>query len=577
MMSAVLQTLKTQNGRQTQIWLLALAALTSCLCLVTHVLASFDEESSEQGIFGAPLYSMELLFVAISTLVLLKLATDEHRENKRKRDEALHDGIIREHHNVLKGQAKALDAHAMVSISSSTGLLLDANENFRQFFGYGRADLKNASNITLYPGGEANPTHRAVAQAMHAKKTWQGKQTLKTINGEMVTVFTTVIPVIDDHGERTHSISIRTDITETEKSEGQKMLSQLMGDLQEEVYVYEVDTLALIYANKAACERCNWVSDDMTKLTIADSSSNFDTDAFWAHVQPLVGGKQETVTIKTLHDKGPVEITTRVVLAPSGKKVFVSVLRDMSEQQRIDKARLESLSEASHELRSPLTSIKGSLRLLEAGVIGPLPDKATELISVAHRNTDRLIGMVNNVLDYEKLKSGTMDVEKCPIDLNDVITKSVEMMAGYSDQHKVNIDLVLPEQPSLVSANADRLLQVVVNLLSNAAKHSPENGSVVVQVSGKSGAYRVSVKDNGPGVPDDARELIFESFGQVDALDGIKRHGTGLGLAICQKILRMHNTQMELSTSCGRGSEFYFDLPALDGQSGGQIDLDKCA
>ena len=564
MINTLLHARRKQSGRHTQLWLIAFAVLMSGVSLVTHLLLRFDSGAADVGALNGQLYSFELVLVCVSTLLLLKIATDEYQDSKRKRDDTLRDGIIREHQNVLKGQAKALDAHAMVSISSPSGVLLDANKNFQKFFGYKSPDLEGSSNDELYPGGKSNPTHKAIARAVRAGKAWQGKQSLKKLNGEQVTVFSTVIPVIDDHGQRTHSICIRNDITKLDHSERQRMLSQLMGDLQEEVYVYEVDNLALIYANKAACTRCNWSLGDLTNLTIADSSKKFDPTLFWEHTKPLFDGSQETATISAQHEKGPVEITTRIVLTQSGKQVFVSVLRDMSEQQRIEKARLESLSEASHELRSPLTSIKGSLRLLEAGVVGPLPEKANELVSVARRNTDRLIGMVNNVLDFEKLRSGTMEIEKCPIDLNDVLVKSAEMMEGYSDQYKVRIGLELPNQPSLVQGNADRLTQVIVNLISNASKHSPENSAIIVKITCVGTLYRVSVEDNGPGVPEEARERIFESFGQVDALDGIKRHGTGLGLAISQKILRMHGTCMELASDRENGSEFYFEMPKLN-------------
>lgn len=564
MKKSAFRALNIMNGRQAQIWLVAFAALVSSLSLATLLVSNLNQDLAQTGLFSGRAFSIELILVCLSTLLLLKLAVDEYRATKRKQADTLRAGIIREHQGVLKGQAKALDAHAMVSVSSPDGHLLDANENFRTFFGYGDGDIANTPNMDIYPGGKDNPTHKAIAQAVREGKTWQGKQSLRKLNGEPVTVSATVIPVMDDRGQRTHSICIRTDITEIDNSERQRMLTQLMGDLQDEVYVYEVDSLAMIYANKAAFARCNWAPKDLAKLTIADSSSNFDTALFRQHTQPLFDETEETVTINTIHDKGPVEITTRLVLTQAGKQVFVSVLRDTAEQHRIEKARLESLSEASHELRSPLTSIKGSLRLLEAGLIGPLPEKAAELVSVAHRNTDRLIGMVNNVLDFEKLKSGTMEIDICPIDLNDVMRKSVEMMEGYSVQHKVDIELELPEQPSLVRGNADRLSQVVVNLISNATKHSPENGAVVVTVTGENGRYRVSVKDQGPGVPEDARDVIFESFGQVDALDGVKRHGTGLGLAISQRILKMHDTKMELASMRGQGSDFYFEIPRLE-------------
>lgn len=564
MVTSAYRALRTTNKRQAQIWLLAFAALVSSLGLATHLVSSFNQDLANLGLFSGRVYSVELILVCLSTLLLLKLATDEYRDSKRKQADTLREGIIREHQGVLKGQAKALDAHAMVSVSSPTGQLLDANDNFRTFFGYGESDIHNAQNMDLYPGGRENHTHQAIAKAVREGKTWQGKQSLRKLNGEPVTVFATVIPVMDESGQRTHSICIRTDITELDNSERQRMLTQLMGDLQEEVYVYEVDTLAMIYANKAAFTRCNWSPEDLTKLTISDSSKNFDTALFRQHTKPLFDDSEETVTINTMHEKGPVEITTRLVLTQAGKQVFVSVLRDTSEQHRIEKARLESLSEASHELRSPLTSIKGSLKILEAGLIGPLPEKAAELVSVAHRNTDRLIGMVNNVLDFEKLKSGTMEIETCPIDLNDVVRKSVEMMEGYSNQHKVDIALELPDQPTLVRGNADRLSQVIVNLISNATKYSPENGSITVTIAGQGGRYRVSVKDEGPGVPEDAKDVIFESFGQVDALDGVKRHGTGLGLAISQRILKMHDTKMELASMQGQGSDFYFDIPKLE-------------
>lgn len=341
------------------------------------------------------------------------------------------------------------------------------------------------------------------------------------------------------------------------------LLFDLMCELQEEVYLYDTETLALIYANKAACARCNWSQEDLGNLTIADSSQSFELEIFREHTRPLLAGVQETVSINVKHEKGPVGITTRVMTAPDGKKVFASVLRDTSEQHRIEKTRLESLSEACHELRSPLTSIKGSLKLLETGAVGQLPETAVKLVSVSRRNTDRLIDMINNVLDYEKLRSGTTDVEKHPIDLNDALKEAAEMMASYSEQHNVDIELSLPAQPSLVRANTDRLVQVVINLISNAVKHSPENGLVIVKLTSDEGKFRVSVEDDGPGVPDEAKSLIFESFGQADALDGIKRHGTGLGLAISQRILKTHNTKIEFATKPGQGSQFHFSLPKL--------------
>jgi len=341
----------------------------------------------------------------------------------------------------------------------------------------------------------------------------------------------------------------------------QYFLSQILEELQDEVFVYATGSLEMVYANKAARDRCEWSLDRISENRIVDSSKFFSERAFLAHVKPLLSGKKDVLRIQVTHEKGPVEITTRLSNTPDGDRVFLSVLRDLSERQRAEQAKMDSFSEISHELRTPLTSIKGSLRLLEAGAIGSLSNEATKVLNIASRNTDRLLSIVNDILDLQKMAAGKVDCKKAPLDLVGFVSDAVAANKGYGDEHDVRLELCTLPDVAMVDANGKRIMQVMANLLSNAIKFSPTNESVTVAISDNALNWRVSVRDRGPGIPESARHKLFESFSQLKPEDGIRRKGTGLGLAIAKKIVNMHHGTIGFSSVNGNGTEFFFDLP----------------
>ncbi|WP_122464517.1 CHASE3 domain-containing protein [Brevundimonas lutea] len=257
----------------------------------------------------------------------------------------------------------------------------------------------------------------------------------------------------------------------------------------------------------------------------------------------------------------PVDVALGIMELPTGSHI-VAVVRDISERRRIEEMKEQFVSTVSHELRTPLTSIAGSLGLLAGGAAGALPDKAQRLIGIAHANSQRLVRLINDILDVEKIESGKLLLEMSPLDLRAIAERSLESAAGYAEERSVS--LVLRDGPAApVRGDADRLIQVVVNLLSNAAKFSPAGGEVVVCVDPQTRIARLSVIDQGPGIPDEFRSRIFGKFAQADASDTRAKGGTGLGLAISREIAERHGGRLWFESTPGEGATFHLDLPLV--------------
>ena len=255
----------------------------------------------------------------------------------------------------------------------------------------------------------------------------------------------------------------------------------------------------------------------------------------------------------------PVDVAFSPLALPTGVHL-VAVVRDITDRRRVEELKKQFVSTVSHELRTPLTSIAGSLGLLAGGAAGSLSERAGRLIGIAHSNSLRLVRLINDILDVEKLESGQINLEFQPIDLREVAIRSLDNVRGFADG--LGVKLELAEGPAApVMGDPDRLVQVVVNLLSNAAKFSPESGTVEVTVMPEARIVRLSVRDHGPGVPDAFRARIFTKFAQADGSDTRQRGGTGLGLAIAKEIAERHGGRLWFESAPGEGATFHLDLP----------------
>ncbi|WP_423285927.1 ATP-binding protein [Caldimonas sp. KR1-144] len=248
-----------------------------------------------------------------------------------------------------------------------------------------------------------------------------------------------------------------------------------------------------------------------------------------------------------------------------GDRLGVCIVRDLSEVERVERMKRDFVSMVSHELRTPLTSIRGSLSMLTDGAAGELPAPAQRLVKLAHTNSERLVALVNDILDLEKLRAGEMRMTPVPLDLAEAVKQAIDACEAIATQQQVRVTLERQLVPVPVTADPLRLAQVLTNLLSNAIKFSPALTDVNVVVRAQAGLGRVVVTDSGPGVPPDFVPRLFEPFAQADDLNTRKKGGTGLGLVISKALIEQMGGQIGLDASGpGQGAVFWISLPLRD-------------
>lgn len=248
----------------------------------------------------------------------------------------------------------------------------------------------------------------------------------------------------------------------------------------------------------------------------------------------------------------------RIIVQPYAEfQGYLFTFADATQEGEIDEMKNDFISVASHEMRTPMTSIKGSLELLLGGYAGELPAEATELLVISLTAVDRLVRLINDLLDIAKIESGKMELHLDKHDVGDIVRRSIRSLRALAETHRVSIQLDQPNPLPPVMADRDRLDQIVTNLLSNALKYSPPDSVVHVRVGQFGDTIRVTVTDEGPGIPEDQLERVFDRFMQ---LQGAKK-GTGLGLTICRALIEQHRGSIWVDSEPGHGASFNFDLP----------------
>jgi len=278
----------------------------------------------------------------------------------------------------------------------------------------------------------------------------------------------------------------------------------------------------------------------------------------------IIGIGREVEGLRRNGETFPMDLAVSDLKVSGGERMFVGITRDITERKEVDRFKNEFISTVSHELRTPLTSIRGSLGLINSGKAGKLPKKSQRLLDLAEKNTERLILLVNDILDMEKIASGKMVFNFDDVDIGELVEQSLEANKAYADGFGVDFVLVETVPGARIRGDRDRLLQVMANLLSNAAKFSPEEGEVRISVCRRGANVRVSVSDKGPGIPEEFRDDLFARFTQADTSNTREKGGTGLGLNITKSIIDRHGGRIDFETEIGAGTTFYFDLLAQD-------------
>jgi signal transduction histidine kinase len=236
---------------------------------------------------------------------------------------------------------------------------------------------------------------------------------------------------------------------------------------------------------------------------------------------------------------------------------------DIGERKRAEKLKDEFVSTVSHELRTPLTSIAGSLGLLMGNAAGQLPASAARLLAIAYKNSKRLMRLVNDILDIEKIEAGHVVFHLKHVDMRSLVEQTIEANRAFAQDFDVRMRIDDTSAAGEVFADSDRLAQILTNLLSNAIKFSPTGGEVVVAMERRGGVMRVSVRDHGPGIPEEFKPRIFEKFAQADVSDTRQKGGTGLGLNIAKQLVHQHGGEVGFDPAPGGGTIFHFEIPLV--------------
>ena len=239
--------------------------------------------------------------------------------------------------------------------------------------------------------------------------------------------------------------------------------------------------------------------------------------------------------------------------------LFTSV--DVTERLEVERMKNDFVSAVSHDLRTPLTSIMGSLGLIKGGAVGTLPDRLKSMLDIAYSNSDRLVRLINDILDVQKIEAGKMEYRMAPLEIMTLVNRAVSASDGLARERGIEIKVIESTPEAIIRGDDDRLMQVMTNLLSNAVKFSSRGDSVEIGVSRQNGSLEIKICDQGPGIPDQFRDKIFEKFSRMNSSDGQQVGGTGLGLSISKSIVEQHGGDIGIEPDTGKGATFFFRLP----------------
>jgi PAS domain S-box-containing protein len=330
-------------------------------------------------------------------------------------------------------------------------------------------------------------------------------------------------------------------------------------ELQPDGTVAEVNQAAEVLFGYAANEL---VGGSAKKLVLPKFHDEFDR--LWQHLlnsrESLAGVKvrnprRDGITIICEWTVTPLVNIQREVIA------VIAQGRDVTAQLEAERMKKEFTSTLSHELRTPLTSIIGSLQLINSGVMGEVDNEIGELTMVAERNGQRLLDLINDILDIEKIESGKLQLAPEVMPVDELVREAMVLNKAFGERFKVRFQSHGDVPARKVHADRKRLLQVMTNLLSNAAKFSPEGAVVDISTEDTDGAVRVAVHDRGSGIPEAFRGRIFGRFTQADSTATRQKGGTGLGLAICKRLVEVMHGRIGFDDRPGGGTTFWFELP----------------
>ena len=396
----------------------------------------------------------------------------------------------------------------------------------------------------------------------------------KSKDGEVVAIDFSLKPVFDRNGHVTYLLPEGRDMTEQKLiqmriSESESRVQAILTCLAEGICQLDVDG-KIVYINSAAQQILRYEEAELighhmhekVHYVMPDGHERSKEDCPLLRV--IKEGKSCRVSedwfVRKDQSLVPVEYVSSPLILDGKNNGAVVAFQDITLRKEAENRVSEFYSTVSHELRTPLTSIRGALRLMEAGKGGELSARGKQLIGLGRQECDRLVRLVNDILDIRKIEAGKMELSLAKVSIKPLVDRSIENLRALAEEHHVKLaqegiyDLEL-------ACDKDRVTQILTNLISNAIKFSPDDGTVTVAMSVKENFLKIMVRDTGAGISSANQKKLFRVFQQVDSSDSRPKGGTGLGLAICKALAEQHGGQVGVESKEGEGSTFWFTLP----------------
>ncbi|MGA2168832.1 MAG: PAS domain S-box protein [Terracidiphilus sp.] len=463
------------------------------------------------------------------------------------------------------------------------GRLTSLNAYTAETLGYRVEDLSGRSLTSfLDPAGEA--TFKDCLRTLETKDEWQGALPLRRSDG----VYRRIAfrsRRLELPGERPFVLNHGIDVTEQHEAEQalhmathqRELILESVGD-----GIYGIDLEGrLTFINQAAARALGYTPEQLTGHDLHEviHHSHADGTPYSRSTSPILQALRRCESIRMRDEvfwrqdgsAFPVEYSANPLLEDGRVSGMVVAFQDVSERRRLEKMKDEFISTVSHELRTPLTALRASLGLVSSGTLDKRPDKQRRMLEIAIGNCDRLIRLVNDILDFDRVEKGKLLLDRRPVEAIGLLRRAAGV--AYSAASQVHITVRVEAPPVQVLADEERIVQVLNELVANAIKFSPPETTIRLvaepsgegtSASGPSGAHQVCfiVEDEGRGIALEKLEHIFDRFQQGDASDSRALGGTGLGLALCRSIVEQHGGRLWAESIPGKGSRFLFTLPA---------------
>jgi len=462
---------------------------------------------------------------------------------------------------------QAFDSHAIVNIVDTKGLLEEVNDRFLALTGYSREQLIGQPVAMLYDD-RFKALASEISSSLKRGETWQGETPLRCANGQMICTQVTVMPLYDEKGKWTGSITARTDVTRANQLLAERDTAETLDELRDDIWIVDAQTHNLSYMNRSAMRRVGWTDSAYTDRTLEDLAQETDCENILNACEALKSSDESMTQFVTELKGKDFQATIKMLQIGRAPGRFLIMLHDITDQVNEERTKSEFISMVSHELRSPLTSIKGSMGLLLSRAAGELPTKARALLEISHRNADRLVLIINDILDLEKIANGRLEFDLQETDIADLLRETSDANATLEQRFDVNIQVENTSKPVMLTTDPNRVIQVLTNLLSNAAKFSKPGDRILVSLEHTDEEIRVSVSDKGQGIPAGEQHKVFQRFADLSNSNRAAKGGTGLGLSVCKAIVENLGGKIGFDSREGFGTTFYFTLPKKHSQMG---------